>query len=691
MDFTDLESARQQEAERRLKLLGTCTQNDCTDRQLRDRSAETLVAPHYLAAWKHNYRLYGKDGLRPSDWAPLDKQTQRIVRTRFKQLGAFADKELITSDDIRKLAKRRGWSYSTAERWIRRYRAGGLWALARNADPEKQRKRGNQKRPPPELGSLGQKELDKALDDVAKYWPLIEPFVHQLHSSNKDIEMHANKHGVSPRTIRRLLSLYKTYGPSGLVKKTRSDKGSHHNLSGRMERLIEGIRYSKYDMTLSELHEKACEKARLLGEPEPSMWQVRDIHNAIDEQVLTVADGRLGKYRDKFRTTYRFRFDGTIIIYQIDWTIVPVLIKDLRRTGVRRKGGETRAYMTLCAEASSGAPTAAIFTYDTPNRYTIGSVIHDALLITEKKPYGGIPDEIWVDQGKQMISKHVKQIARDLHINLHPCIPHDREDRGNPQENGKVERLHQTLQTELWAKMTGYVGSNTVERNPNAQAELTIYDIVEKFWEFINNTYLQEKHGDQKTTPKEYWAEHCHTWPPDDERELDILLQEGEWKKLHKEGIKHDGRVYWSEDFGAAIPIETNVFIRSHPRYTRPDEILVFYKDQRIRAVARDSEEGRSVSGEQVAIAQRRQKAAIRREIEEGRAAVREADREIEKQKKQTTSQATPSTSSSSQNPASTRQQAQPTPSRRVIPPADPWERLLYMKQQKEQKQPGGH
>src|SRR5260370_12906350 len=269
-----------------------------------------------------------------------------------------------------------------------------------------------------------------------------------------------------------------------------------------MVHLIKGIRYSKYDMTLSEVHEKACEKARLVGEPEPSMWQVREVLRTIDEQVLTVADGRLGKYRDTFRTTYRFRFDGTIIIYQIDWTEVPVLIKDLRPAGVKRKGGETRPKLTLCVEASSGVPTAAIFTYDVPNRFTIGDVIHDALLITTKKPYGGIPDEIWVDKGKQMISKHVKGIANDLHITLHPCIPHDSEDRGNPQEHGKVERLHRTLQTELWARMDGYVGSNTIERNPNAQAELTIYDIVEKFWEFINNKSLQPTNDDQRTTPK---------------------------------------------------------------------------------------------------------------------------------------------------------------------------------------------
>jgi hypothetical protein len=110
----------------------------------------------------------------------------------------------------------------------------------------------------------------------------------------------------------------------------------------------------------------------------------------------------------------------------------------------------------------------------------------------------------------------------------------------------------------------------------------------------------------------------------------------------------------------------------------------VFYEDQRLQAVARDSEEGRAVSGEQIAIAQRRQKAAIRREIEEGRAAVRKADSEIEKQKKQTASKATPSATSNSQTPASTRQPAQPRPSKRVKLPTDPWERLLYLKQQKQ-------
>jgi hypothetical protein len=118
MDITDLESARQLEAERRLRLLGACTKDDCTDRQLRDRSAETFVARHYLADWQHKYRLYGIDGLLPSDWAPLDKQMQCLVRSRYKQLGTLADKEIITSDDIRKLAKRHGWSYSTAERFM---------------------------------------------------------------------------------------------------------------------------------------------------------------------------------------------------------------------------------------------------------------------------------------------------------------------------------------------------------------------------------------------------------------------------------------------------------------------------------------------------------------------------------------------------------------------------------------------
>jgi putative transposase len=684
MDIFNLEIARPREAERCLTLLGACAQSECDDRQLRLRSRETFVPVRNLAAWRHNYLLRGFDGLLPVEWSPLDAQTQLVVQARLDRLAGVADKECLTFGDVKELAERNNWSSSTAERWIRRYRIGGLWALAPRLDPSKKWKRAAGKLPPSALATLELGELDEALDEIERRYRVIEPLLGKAHVSREDVEKRAKKMHVSPRTVRYYLQYFREYGRAGLLSRTRSDKGSYHNLSERMMHIIGGLRLSKYDRPLSDVLQEACKRARLLGEPEPSEWQVRAVIKAIPQAVLLLADGRRNEYRNKYRVTYRRFFDGSVIIYQIDWTPVPILVKDIRRPGTKKKRGETRPNLVLCVEASSRLVVAAWLTYDTPDQFTIASVIREALLVTDEKPYGGIPDEIWVDRGKQMISKHVQFIARDLDIVLHPCIPNDPEDRGNPQENGIVERLHQTLEQRIWSTLDGYVGSNTVERNPNAQAKLTIAELAEKFWAFIAQ-YHREVHAETGMTPLDYWMEHCHTLPPDDESKLDMLLQVRQRRRLLKEGIKYANRVYWDDCFGDDIPVGADVLIRAQPAYLRPDEIQVYYQRQRVcTAVARDSEEGRTVTGERVAKAQWRQKASIEGSIKEELATLREADREIEQLEKARAAREQQPTASESPTAETPQQQGLQPPKPPQQAPADAWDWLLEMQRQSE-------
>jgi transposase InsO family protein len=93
-----------------------------------------------------------------------------------------------------------------------------------------------------------------------------------------------------------------------------------------------------------------------------------------------------------------------------------------------------------------------------------------------------VPDEIWIDNGKDLVAHHVYQLAEGLGIKLVPGPPHE------PQIRGIVERLHETLDTRLWSTLPGYVGSNVVERNPKAKAELTITQLNEHFRAFIDAT-----------------------------------------------------------------------------------------------------------------------------------------------------------------------------------------------------------
>jgi hypothetical protein len=185
-----------------------------------------------------------------------------------------------------------------------------------------------------------------------------------------------------------------------------------------MEDIVAALRFSQMDIPLHEVHRLACQRARLLGEPEPTLWQVRFICDRIPEEVKLVADKRYGEFRSKRRLTYRFQFDGRVIIFQIDFTRVDVLVRDIRRRSYRKPSGEIRPYLITCMESSSRLILAWLFTYYTPNRANIATVIRDALLVSDEKPYSGIPHALWVDRGRQLISHHVQRIAKDLEFEL---------------------------------------------------------------------------------------------------------------------------------------------------------------------------------------------------------------------------------------------------------------------------------
>ena len=213
-------------------------------------------------------------------------------------------------------------------------------------------------------------------------------------------------------TLRKYLRDYRVYGKRGLLpREQRSDTGKRHAMSPRMENIVAGLRFSQRDLPVKAVFERASQKAILLGEPEPTLWQVRQVCDGIADHVKTVADERFGDYREKYRITYRYYFDGSVIVYQIDFTPVDVLLRDVRSRGFHTQSKETRAFLTTCVECSSRLVMSHLFTYDTPNSSDIAKVLHAAMTTSENKPYGGVPDTVWVDRGKQLISKHMQQIA----------------------------------------------------------------------------------------------------------------------------------------------------------------------------------------------------------------------------------------------------------------------------------------
>ncbi len=289
-----------------------------------------------------------------------------------------------------------------------------------------------------------------------------------------------------------------------------------------------------------------------------------------------------------------------------------MLVKDLRSVTYRAKSGEIRPWLTLCIDSRSRLVMAAIFGYDHPDRYTVATAIRDAVLTSSTKLYGGIPHEIWVDNGHELLAHHVHQLTQELQITLHPCKPH------RPQEKGIVERFFGTLNTRLWAEQPGYVASNTVARDPNAKATLTLDALEQRFWAFVQR-YHQEMHSETEETPLDYWAKHCYAEPAAPAA-ISICCSRSRSKRVVlKEGIYYRNRTYWHAVFPNWWASTSK--IRVAPIYRSPDDIEVFLDHWWIcTAKATDAQ---VITQRDMGMAKREQKEHLRRGIKKAREAAR--------------------------------------------------------------------
>jgi putative transposase len=611
MDIFDLNEARMNEADRRLRMLGEAARGDRNYNALRQRSKETGVPLPVLANWRTAYQSQGMDGLMPQDWQELDSKSRVIALERFNHLKDLAEDTTDKRGKIAELADRLKISHRTAERLLTRYWICGLWGLAPKNEVAQTRKKKKQ-RPQLDLGTLSESQLQ----EVHKRLNQLSDLADMDHTSDEVVKRRAVEVGVSSRTLWNYLTAYRQYGLGGLAPKTRSDKNSNHGISDKMVEIVKGIRLSRPDATVNHVHEEACERAQVLGELEPSKWKVRRICAMIPKQDKLLADGRRDEFRSKLRITHSQTRDEDKVIYLMDHTVADVLVVDQRPPKVKGKSGtdEIRPHLSLIMDWGSRLILGAIFAYDKPDRFTDGALIRQALLRTAQRPFGGIPQEIRTDQGKDFTSDYLMVLTQELKIRLDILPPHQ------PQLKGAIERFFGTLNTRLWSTLPGYVGSNTIERNPRAKAQLTMAQLAEKFWGFINK-YHNEVHSQLGVTPMQYWTEHSFALPIEDPRLLDLLLKEVSFRTVSNDGIDFEGRSFWHIELGDLVG--RRVQLRAEPVYANSDEIEVFYDGKWVcTAIAKDSPAGRAVTAQEIRSGQELQRNKARNRIEAARQAV---------------------------------------------------------------------
>ncbi len=608
MDRCQFEKARLNEAERKHRLITPLLGKDFSYALLQECAKQTLVPMKELRIWRQAYLDKKLEGLKPA-WKELSPAAQELANTRLEQLGEFADAEVVTEDNIATLAKRNGWTLRQAEHWLQRYRVGGLWSLAEGGDPlVKPRQQSRRARPPKTAGSFTKDDSDTAENRLKVLGKLPE----DPTDVTTTVIAQAEAHGLSQGTVWNYWQDYQREGIFGLARQPRSDRFGHHRISPLMAELIRWIRLATPGCTVRYALAEACQRAEDLGEEKPTEWQVRSIFSEIPEPLRLLADKREKEFRNKGKLTHRMVWDPVNIIFLLDFVEpVHIYVRDLRTGRDQAKSGETRPYMALVVDSAARVVPAFRLSYDKPDKYMAGACLRDAFLPSPLKPYVVHPYEVRVDNGMALVAEYVDLFLHGLKVRLVPGEP------GHPEARAILERINETINTEVLAPLAGYAPPNA--DRPHIPAKLTIYELEAKIQEFLLAYHL-EKHSGIDAVPFDVWQTNYPEDKDSDPRKMDFLLQERALHLVGRAGIKHDNRYYWLPVFSKMVGM--TVWARWAATYNSPDEMEIFdvHDEHHIgTAKASDAPAGRAVTGQEVAAAQRDQSIHLHQEIGEAK------------------------------------------------------------------------
>ena len=210
--------------------------------------------------------------------------------------------------------------------------------------------------------------------------------------------------------------------------------------------LIEGLFLKKPLPSAAAVHRRVLALCKEREWPSPSYSSVYAIISRLDPALTTLAHEGPARFRDQFELVYRHRASHPNAIWQADHTQLDVLIRDA-------SGEPVRPWLTTVIDDHSRALAGYLVFAGAPSAFQTSLALRQAIWRKADPSWAicGIPDVLYVDHGSDFTSKHLEQVAVDLHFELvYSTI-------ARPQGRGKIERLFGTLNTELLPELPGYL------------------------------------------------------------------------------------------------------------------------------------------------------------------------------------------------------------------------------------------
>ncbi|WP_241986751.1 helix-turn-helix domain-containing protein [Cryobacterium fucosi] len=157
--------------------------------------------------------------------------------------------------------------------------------------------------------------------DAAERWRVL-----RLHVENHiPLAVLPQETGISARTLQRWNQLYRGGGVSALDPHPRTDRGVRRT-SAETVAFVERLALTRPRPSIATLHRLAAKDAQARELPAPSYATVRQIAQALDPALVTLALEGPVSYRDKHELVFRRRAEHPNQTWQSDHTELDILI-----------------------------------------------------------------------------------------------------------------------------------------------------------------------------------------------------------------------------------------------------------------------------------------------------------------------------------------------------------------------------
>ena len=368
---------------------------------------------------------------------------------------------------------------------------------------------------------------------------------------------------VSHQTIRNWVKILETIGPEGLDRKPHANRGKSQ-LPPNLIKIIKGILLHPKRFSLSAAHRRITQYARhFLKLPEeeiPTRKQIQYIWEHIPEEEKILALDGITAYRRKYDACVRFEAAFPNKVWQADHHQLDIIVID-PETGEELG----RPWITKIQDDHSRAIMGYFLSLDHPSSMSIASAFYHAFL--PKPPEQswwimyGLPELIYIDNGKDWVSQHIEAVALKFGIQLYRHEPY------HPQSKGKMERLFKTLEQMCIHELDGSVKSNLQTRPAKITPKLSLEQVKQKIERFIQD-YHETTHGTTRQKPRERWEQNLRIHRTvDNLSDIDHLLKSKSYR-VQRYGIDFQRKIYRDSEGILDKYINQKVTVFFDPRNT---------------------------------------------------------------------------------------------------------------------------